>query len=172
MNAAEIRTLYGYNRWANRLLLRAAQLLKWQDFTKDLRVSHGSIRGILVHILWGEWLWLRRWQGESPKQIFAPQEFPDWNTVESRWHGIEQEQITLMKNLTDELLSSRVSYENLEGVRWEYSLAEMTQHLANHSSYHRGQIAVLLRQLGQTAPATDFLVFLDEQRALNAGGGS
>src|SRR5215469_2258100 len=170
MNAAEIRTLYAYNRWANRRLLTAVQLLKWQDFTKDLGAGHGSIRGILVHFLWGEWLWLRRWQGESPKQIFAPQEFPDWNTVESWWHGIEQEQITLLENLTHELLNSRVSYENLEGVRWQYSVAEMMQHLANHSSYHRGQIAVLLRQLGQIPPATDFLVFLDDQRTPDAGG--
>jgi uncharacterized damage-inducible protein DinB len=75
-----------------------------------------------------------------------------------------------LESLTDELLIRRVSYENLEGVRWEYSLAEMMQHLANHSSYHRGQIAVLLRQLGQTPPATDFLVFLDEQRTPDAGG--
>jgi uncharacterized damage-inducible protein DinB len=172
MNAAEIRILYRYNRWANRRLLTAAQLLKWQDFTKDLGVSHGSIRGTLVHILWGEWLWLRRWQCESPKRLFATEEFSDWAALESQWSAVEKDQNAFLENLTDELLIRRVSYENLEGVRWEYSLAEIMQHLANHSSYHRGQVAVLLRQLGQTPPATDFLVFLDEQRALNAGGGS
>ena len=65
-----------------------------------------------------------------------------------------------------------MSYENLQGVRWEYSLAEMMQQLVNHSSYHRGQVAVLLRQLGQKPLPTDFLVFLDEQRALAGRGGS
>src|SRR5215472_2968743 len=123
MNTFEIRILYAYNSWANRRLLEALQLLKWQDFTKDLGASHGSIRGTLVHILWGEWLWLRRWRGESPKQIFAPEEFSDWRAVESRWNGVEQEQNTFLESLTDELLIRRVSYENLEGVRWEYSLA-------------------------------------------------
>jgi uncharacterized damage-inducible protein DinB len=43
-------------------------------------------------------------------------------------------------------------------------LAEMLQQVLNHSSYRRGQVALLLRQLGQTPPATDFLVFLDEKR--------
>jgi uncharacterized damage-inducible protein DinB len=33
----------------------------------------------------------------------------------------------------------------------------------SHSTYHRGQVATLLRQLGQTPPTTDFLVFLGEQ---------
>jgi uncharacterized damage-inducible protein DinB len=172
MNTTEVRTLYAYNRWANRTVLKTSQSLKWQDFIQDLSASHGSIRGTLVHILWGEWLWLRRWRGESPKQVFAAEEFSDWAALESQWSAVEEEQNAFLATLTDELLIRRVSYENLQGIRWEYSLAEMMQHLVNHSSYHRGQIAVLLRQLGQTPMATDFLVFLDEQRALAAGGGS
>jgi uncharacterized damage-inducible protein DinB len=92
--------------------------------------------------------------------------------LESQWSAVEREQDTFLDNLTDELLTGRVSYENLQGVRWEYSLAEMMQHVVNHSSYHRGQVAVLLRQLGQTPLATDFLLFLDEKRTQAMGGGS
>jgi uncharacterized damage-inducible protein DinB len=172
MNTTEIRTLYAYNRWANRRVLKTSQFLKWQDFIQDLGASHGSIRGTLVHILWGEWLWLRRWRDESPKQVFAPEEFSDWAALESQWSAVEEEQNAFLEKLTDELLIRGVSYENLQGVRWEYSLAEMMQHLVNHSSYHRGQVAVLLRQLGQTPLAGDFLVFVDDQRSLAAGGGS
>jgi uncharacterized damage-inducible protein DinB len=36
------------------------------------------------------------------------------------------------------------------------------QHVVNHSSYHRGQVVTLLRQLGKTPPATDFLIYFDE----------
>jgi len=74
---------------------------------------------------------------------------------------VENEQQAFLENLNDELLNTRVSYENLEGHRWEYSLAHMMQHVVNHSSYHRGQVAAFLRQLGQTPSATDLLVFLD-----------
>ena len=162
VNTDEIRTLYAYNRWANRRLLGAAQLLPWPDFIRDLRSSHGSVRGTLVHIVWGEWLWIRRWRGESPKQIFTPEDFHDWVVLDSRWTTVENEQQAFLESLNDELLNIRVSYENLQGQRWEYSLAHMLQHTINHSSYHRGQAAALLRQLGQTPPATDFLVFLDE----------
>jgi len=38
------------------------------------------------------------------------------------------------------------------------------QHLANHSTYHRGQIALMMRQLGAKPMATDFHVFLVESR--------
>jgi uncharacterized damage-inducible protein DinB len=172
VNTAEVRTLYAYNLWANRRVLNTSRLLHWPDFIRDIGASHGSIRGTLVHILWGEWLWLRRWQGESPRQVFAAEEFSDWMALECRWSALEQEQNGFLEGLTDARLSMRVSYDNLQSVRWEYSLAEMMQHLVNHSSSHRGQVAVLLRQLGQKPLTTDFLVFLDEQRALAGEGGS
>jgi uncharacterized damage-inducible protein DinB len=38
------------------------------------------------------------------------------------------------------------------------------QHVANHSTYHRGQIALMMRQLDAEPPATDFHVFLVEGR--------
>jgi len=117
VNTDEIRTLYAYNRWANRRLLRAAQLLPWSDFIRDLRSSHGSVRGTLVHIIWGEWLWIQRWRGESPKQIYAPEGFHDWVTLDSRWTTVENEQQAFLESLNDELLNIRVSYENLQGQR-------------------------------------------------------
>jgi uncharacterized damage-inducible protein DinB len=33
------------------------------------------------------------------------------------------------------------------------------QHLANHSTYHRGQITTMLRQLGVTPVPTDLIAY-------------
>ena len=41
-------------------------------------------------------------------------------------------------------------------------LAHLMQHLANHSTYHRGKIALMMRQLEAEPLATDFHVFLVE----------
>jgi uncharacterized damage-inducible protein DinB len=162
VNIDDIQTLYAYNRWANRRLLAAARPVETRDFMRDLTTSHGSLKGTLVHILWGEWIWLRRWLGESPKRLFASEEFPDIASLESRWAEVERDQVSFIAGLTDEQLQATVSYENLQGQRWAYSLAHMMQHVVNHSSYHRGQVVTLLRQLGQIPPATDFLLFFDE----------
>ena len=162
MNIDEIRTLNTFNRWATNRLLGAAALLSPADLTRDLGTSHGSVRGTLVHILWAEWIWLQRWRGESPKRVFAQDEYPGVDAIESRWRDVERDQQDFIAALTDDRLNARLSYENLQGQRWEYSLAHMMQHVVNHSSYHRGQVVTLLRQLGQTPPGTDFLVFFDE----------
>ena len=43
-------------------------------------------------------------------------------------------------------------------------LAHLMQHLANHSTYHRGLVALMMRQLDAEPLATDFHVFLVEGR--------
>ena len=53
----------------------------------------------------------------------------------------------------------------------EFKLAHLMQHLANHSTYHRGQVALMLRQLGAEPMPTDFHAFLVEGRDQAAVGG-
>jgi len=46
-----------------------------------------------------------------------------------------------------------------------YTLGELVQHALNHSTYHRGQVALLIRRLGHAPPVTDYHDFLAEARA-------
>jgi uncharacterized damage-inducible protein DinB len=158
----DVSILYAYNRWANRRLLSAARQLEPIAFIRDLGGSHGSVRGTFVHILYGEWVWRRRWAGASPKEVFDAEQFPSVDTLESAWHVLEHEQRAFIDALSDDRLAIEVGYTNREGSAWQYPLGLMMQHVVNHSSYHRGQVAAALRQLGTTPPATDFLVFMDD----------
>ena len=162
MHVDEIRTLYAFNQWATDRILGAVQPLNSDEFTRDLRTSHGSVRGTLVHTLWAEWVWFRRWLGESPKVIFDENDFPGVEAIASRWQDVDRERQRFIAALTEDRLRGIVAYENARDEHWEYSLEHAMQHVVNHSSYHRGQVVTLLRQLGKTAPATDFLVFFDE----------
>lgn len=162
MNTEDVRTLYAYNRWANHRTIETVRPIKHNEFTYESDTSHGSIRGTIVHILWAEWIWLQRWQGESPKRIFAPEDFPDIGTIESYWQGVQSEQQEFIAQVTDGRLKDRLTYKNLQGESLTYQLGHMMQHVVNHSSCHRGQVVTLLRQLKRTPKATDFLDFLDE----------
>lgn len=161
MNKKDIQLLYEYNRWANTCLLGAASKLTVEQFNRDLASSHRSVHGTLVHILSGEWIWLKRWQKESPKTMFSPADFPTLACVRAKWAEIESEQIKFVRGVTEVSLRKIIAYENTQGETWRYPLGRMMQHLVNHSTYHRGQVITLLRQLGAEAPATDFLIFLD-----------
>jgi uncharacterized damage-inducible protein DinB len=69
----------------------------------------------------------------------------------------------LTSGLTDGSLDNIVAYTNTKGEEWKYTLGHMMQHLANHSSYHRGQVTTMLRQLGAEVISVDLLYYEDEK---------
>ena len=162
MNKQDIQALFAFNQWANHRLLAAAESLSPDELFRNTGASYGSVQGTFVHLLWAEWIWLRRWQGESPRDVWRLEDFPTIAALAVRSSQTEREQADFISRLTEERLAQRIAYLNLQNERWEYALAAMMQHVVNHSTYHRGQIVTMLRQLGRTPPATDFLVYFDE----------
>ena len=160
MTPSDIVEIYRYNRWANAELLAAASALSNVDLERPLGTSHGSLFGTLLHILWGEWLWLGRWQQAAP-QVPDPLSARTLSELKSSWSAFEGSQEAFLLAVREPDLHRIISYENPPGTTWSYSLQHMLQHVANHSAYHRGQVVSLLRQLGAQPPPTDFLVFFD-----------
>ncbi len=163
MTPAEARVLLSYNAWANRRLLAAAAALPRELLERDLATSHRSVWGTLLHIAWGEWLWLGRWQA-VPARGGDPNDCRSPAALGTRWAEIAREQLAFLAGLGARDFDRPIRYENPPGTTWTYALSEMVRHVVNHSSYHRGQVASLLRRLGVTPPATDYLVFFDEGR--------
>lgn len=171
MTKDDIQLLFEYDRWANNRVLGAASTLSPEQFTRDLGGSIRSVRDALVHIITGEWGWLTFWREPSPKAqfladlwdrsdaLFNPRAFPDAAAVRLKWAEVEKMQTEFMIRLTEEDLSKLFPLRATQ-----LSLAHLMQHLANHSTYHRGQVALMIRQLGAKPAATDFHVFLAQKR--------
>jgi uncharacterized damage-inducible protein DinB len=162
MDARVIQELFRYNRWANGRLIDAVARLTPDEFNRDLGSSYPSLRDTLLHIIWAEWIWLQRWKGISPQSVFQAGDFPVLDAVRARWLEVEIEQRAFLETVTSERLLADVSYVNLQGQTWCYPLWRQMYHVVNHSTYHRGQLTTMLRQLGAPGVATDFLVFYDE----------
>jgi uncharacterized damage-inducible protein DinB len=166
MQINDVRTLLAFNQWANQRLLSAVRQVTPSEFARELGASFGSVKGTVVHILDGEWHWLQLWQGKPRTRRPTPEGFADADAVADAFPQLEQEQREFIDGLTDDLLQARWKVRDSD-----YPLALLIQHVVNHSTYHRGQIATLLRQLGHTPPPTDFRLFLDEPRATAAEHG-
>jgi uncharacterized damage-inducible protein DinB len=152
-----------YNRWANLRLIDAMTDLDARSYRQNITSSFPSIHQTLVHILWAEELWLERWQGRSFVSSLDPEEYPSLQIVRKRLEGIHTKQVAFLLTLPAEGADRLVGYMNFRGERWEYTLRQMVQHLTMHSTYHRGQLTTLLRQLGQVPPSTDYLAFVDSK---------
>jgi len=152
-----------YNQWAVHHYIKAAEQLDLAQLKRNLHSSFWSIHDTLGHMLWVEELWFERWQGHLFTQTFNPANYPTLEFVNQHLKEIHAKQIHLLESFEPGTENRRISYVNFQGETWEYSLAQMVQHLMFHSAYHRGQLATMLRQLGKVPPKTDYLVFIDEQ---------
>lgn len=155
----ELRELFAYNRWANERILDAVAPLEAEEFTRDLRSSYPSIRDTLVHTLSAEWVWLSRWKGVSPSSMPGAEELMTAGAVRGRWRELEAERSEYLDGLTEARLVEVIAYRNTRGEPFATPLWQMLRHVVNHSSYHRGQVTTMLRQLGRAAIATDLIVF-------------
>jgi uncharacterized damage-inducible protein DinB len=165
MDARYLQSLFDYNRWANSRVLAASAKLSPEDFVRDLRSSHPSVRDTLVHVMGAEWLWLQRWKGTSPKSLPSAAGFPTLASLKERWAEVEDEQAEFVSGVTEKSLETKIAYVNLQGEPFAYLLWQMMQHAVNHSTYHRGQVATMLRQLGAEPQATDMLIMIDIKSA-------
>lgn len=159
-----IRNLFGYNRWADQRTLAAAARLEPEKFTRPMDSSFASVRDTMVHILGGEWIWLERWLGRFPTALLEAADFSSVESLRERWVTVAEDYHQFLHLLTPTRLLEPLAYKNRAGERYEYPLWQQMIHVVNHSTYHRGQVTTLLRQLGAEPPVTDFLVYWDEQR--------
>jgi uncharacterized damage-inducible protein DinB len=159
MDLHEARTWFAYNRWANQRLLTAAAELPAEDFDRDVRASFESMKGTLRHLVWAERGWLRQWTEGSFGPDLSETELPDLPSIAGEWVRLEKAQDAFVRGLDEEALQA---HHRVDGNG--YVLGELLQHCLNHSTHHRGQVVLMLRQLGRMPPGTGFRQFLTESR--------
>ena len=159
MSPDEVRQLFAYNAWANRKIFDAAAALPAEQYSRDLKSSHGGIHDTLAHIVWAEQLWLHRWLGRPNPAVPQGRDLPDLAAVRMRWEEVEAERAQFLKGMTEAKLSETRTVQPSTGGAFEHSFAQMLQHTIDHSTYHRGQVVTLLRQLGAVPPNTGLIVF-------------
>ena len=168
MNIEDFRQLYDYNSWANHRTLDACAPLSEEQFTRDLHSSFRSVRDTLAHIMLVEWLWLERWQGRSPDKYPPATDFPTLELVRRRSTEVERNLLDYIGSLTQQDLDRVISHKTVAGVPQAGPLWQMLQHLVNHGTYHRGQVAATLRQLDAKPASTDLILFYRERAAAQA----
>jgi uncharacterized damage-inducible protein DinB len=155
----EFLELFDYNAWANRTIFDAAAALPDEQYFRDLKSSYGGVHGTLCHIVWAEQLWLHRWLGRPNPAVAQGTDLRTLDGVRSRWERVEGERATFLAAMTPARLEETRLVKPSSGGEYVHSFRQMFRHFINHSSYHRGQIVTFLRQLDQTPPSTDLILY-------------
>ncbi|MBN1399077.1 MAG: damage-inducible protein DinB [Bacteroidetes bacterium] len=162
MNKKDIEALYEYDKWADLKMFEAASLLTKEQYLKNLISSFGGIQGTFVHIMSANIIWLSRWTGKEQLPLQAA-DFPVLEILKKRWDIYQLEMANFINSLNEEKIIAQLSYKDFKGKTHEQPLYLLMQHKVNHSTYHRGQLTVLLKQSGAGVVGTDFITYIREK---------
>jgi uncharacterized damage-inducible protein DinB len=148
VDLTDLETLLDYHYWARDRVLDAAAQLTAEQFTRDLGSSFKSVRDTLAHTYSAEWAWYQRWHGSSPTAMLPFEQFPDVASLRHAWTDHEARMRAFLSGLGESGIKNVYEFKLLNGTAGSAAFWQMLQHIANHASYHRGQVTTMLRQLG------------------------
>jgi uncharacterized damage-inducible protein DinB len=159
MDRRDISTLIGYDRWATELQLSAARSVPEAHYQAFLDSPLGGLHATLVHILAAQRVWLARWRRETPPELIPPTEVPSLDALAALWMELWVEQDAFLDSVTDAGLAASVPYADRDGRTYAPALVHQIQHMVNHSTYHRGEVFLMLWRLGVDPPNIDLIAY-------------
>ncbi len=158
----DFHALYAYNRWADRKILDVCRNLTPAQYIAEPVPGWTSVRASIVHIAIVTNGWLRGLAGDEIGEVPTEDELP---TVDDALRLLKEADLALdriLSTFTPEQLATPVTMRRRTRTATLPPWAVL-RHVANHSTYHRGQVASKLKRLGVEPPATDLVFWALEQ---------
>ncbi len=144
--------LFDYNDWANRRVINSL---------KENSPVNEKTYSLFSHTIIAQILWLNRLKKED-YEIKDFWQLLGLNELDKLIGRSTLDWKTFIKMQDEKELQSIYSYHNSKGKRYENTLAQIMTHVINHSTYHRAQIAIFLREENINPPPTDYIAFFRE----------
>jgi uncharacterized damage-inducible protein DinB len=148
-----------YNLWANKIIVDEISKKALDLLDTEVPNSFPSLRQTLLHIWDAENIWFTRlnnlpvtdWPSNNPLLH---------NSVLENLIRQSEEFLGLVESKEEEWFISNIKYSNLKGDSFSQPAYTIIMHCMNHSTFHRGQIICMLRQLKfENLPFTDLITF-------------
>jgi len=152
-----------YNVWANDTVHSWFEGISEEQWNKPLVSSFESIADTALHVAGAETAWLDRLNNvESP--VWLPSVFKgNKNEAIGKWKMASAGLKFFVENFDETKMEKRLHFKRVNGTAYEMPYYQVFSHVFNHSSYHRGQLVTLLRQVGFTGlSSTDITVFFSK----------
>lgn len=151
-----------YNAWQNQSLVASIDALSMKDLKADRGAFFGSIWKTANHLLWGDQLWMSRFDGgfmpkggiaESTSQFDSKQDYLAQRLKTdkriTRW----------AQNLRHlDLVGPMVWHSGALGKTISRPTSLCVAHFFNHQTHHRGQLHAMLTSIGQVPDDTDLFM--------------
>ncbi|CAM4268518.1 putative damage-inducible protein DinB [Paenibacillus endophyticus] len=149
--AVQYKKIGSYSAWANLRVIDSIRSSSELQLEKPI--------SLLNHIVAAEKIWLARIKGESTSAIAI---WPAYTLEQCEQMAMENKDgyTALLNRLQDSDFCSEITYFNSQGQSFSTTIMDILAHVSLHGSYHRGQIATLLKQAGGIPVNTDYITYV------------
>jgi uncharacterized damage-inducible protein DinB len=159
------QTMARYNAWQNQQMFLAADTLPEAAREADRGAFFGSIRRTLSHVMWGDLMWIARFDGgDGPGgDIKGSVDRFDWPTLMAERPKLDARIAGWSWMVTQADLAGVLHWHSFalgRDMSKPYALCVM--HLFNHQTHHRGQVHAMLTAAGVRTGDTDLAFMPDD----------
>ncbi len=162
---AYCQTMARYNAWQNQSIYMAAWDLSDATREEDRGAFFGSIRATLSHLMWGDLMWIARFDGgEGPGGAIADSAARyDWATLWAERPVLDARIAAWAWMVMPDELAGELRWHSFAlGRDMAKPYALCVTHFFNHQTHHRGQVHAMLTAAGARPDDTD-LPFMPEE---------
>jgi uncharacterized damage-inducible protein DinB len=154
-----LRALAQYNNHTNGILLNVTSKLTAEEFANTPSPSRESVKMLLLHLIVVEAAYYARCRGSQ--FTFDPDAFTSFRDVQklaAETAAALQSLMDLGEEDFDREVTASFGDQSLHLPMWQ-----MLLHTLMHSARHRGELSIILSQLGYPLPIPDLIVqFVDQ----------
>lgn len=139
-----------YHIWANNSVCNWLEKISDEQWKQPVVSSFNSIYETTLHVAAAEKIWVERLKKYSKFEVLSQTFNGSKEDLINVWKEISLGFKRFIEDMPDDLLQEKLLFKNIKGVEHNLPYYQMLAHVVNHSTYHRGQVVTMLRQIGYT----------------------
>lgn len=157
-----------FNIWANGRVCNWLDKISDEQWKQPLVSSFNNIYETILHIVASEKIWVERLKGSSNPELLTKTFNGSKQELIELWKGISLNLKKLIEEMSEDLFQQNLLYKNTKGIEYNQPYYQLLAHVINHSTYHRGQVVTMLREVGFTdLSSTDLTTFFRTKKELS-----
>lgn len=165
ISADHVRLMARYNAWQNRSLYREADALGEAARRQERGAFFGSVHGTLSHLMWGDQMWMHRFDGMPKPQggiKDSPALYADWAALKLARASFDDAICAWAERVHATWLANSTRWfsgamgRDLTRPNWQ-----LVTHFFNHQTHYWGQIHAMITAVGGRPDDTD-LIFMED----------
>jgi len=157
INKAALLVLHNINGHANTLVLQTAAAMEESALTVQASASHGSVLGLLTHMLTSEFYFLARSEGKPINPKSAPDKALNLQEVALAFTQVAEERLKYLNWVNEDQLQQIVDIP-LNGCDYKLPRWQLLTQSLLHSAHHRGELSIVMTALGHPLPTLDPII--------------